>query len=298
MGSKRYANLNSYPVILPTSRGGQRVFRSGEFTTESWFSRFQGNGQLTEVDDSYTPAKVRKPKSLATKRPVNFNSPVTPPRVGPCALSCQTACQNSCELACESTKQNIVVHANYEQIGDTFLCRHCDWSTQKPERVAAHMQHYHPDAESGPEQEQGSANTTDPAGGPRASGASAPRPSVGRSAVPPQAPASLGSLDDVDENTKWWYRRNGELFCKTCEVVGHGWKTSHMDAMLRHCVKYHEMPEEEAKIPEPPVPAPDPETVVEEPGAAGWKCKDCGRSFKTKGGLSTHSRYCKGNSEE
>lgn len=293
MGSKRFANLNSYPVILPTPRGGQRVFRSGEFTTESWFSRFQGDGQLKEVNASYTPACVRRPRNLANNRSVTVNSPIVAPRVGPCAMSCQTACQNSCELSCESTKQNIVVHENYEQIGGTFLCRHCDWSSQKIKSVAEHMQHYHPDAKPGPEQEQGSAKATDPAGGPRASGAIVSRPPDGKSAVPPQTLAPLGSHDNADEETKWWYRLNGELQCKTCEVVGHGWKTSHMDAMLRHCIKYHEMPEEEAKKPKLPVKVPETPALTGDQETVGWKCEKCGRGFKTKGGLSTHRRYCK-----
>ena len=60
----KYVNLNPFPVTLPTPSGGQRVFRPGDFDTGSWFSRFQGHHQLTEVADDFStpspPTPVRQ----------------------------------------------------------------------------------------------------------------------------------------------------------------------------------------------------------------------------------------------
>lgn len=269
------------------------MFRAGEFTNETWFSRFQGDGQLTEVEGQYTPKRAaRGPRRISKTQSVSFMPPVSVPQAGPCSASCQTGCQNTCELACESAKQQIVVYPNYEHIGTSYYCRHCDWSTTDLPKVTEHMEHYHPAAGAGPGQEQGPAKTTDPEGEPRASGASVPRSPDGKSAVPPQAPVSSGSVENAEEQTVWWFRSGGELHCKTCAVVGHGWKTSHRDAMDRHCMMYHEMPESE-KNKEPVIETPAAKELTEEPEAVGFKCEVCGRSFKTKGGLSTHKRFCK-----
>lgn len=60
----KYMNLNSFPVCLPDSRGGQVMFRPGEGTTKPWFSRLCGPRQLTKINplvpNAPAPAPVKK----------------------------------------------------------------------------------------------------------------------------------------------------------------------------------------------------------------------------------------------
>ena len=45
----KFVNSNNFPVFVPDTRGGQILFRPGEGSTDQWFSRFLGKGQLTKV---------------------------------------------------------------------------------------------------------------------------------------------------------------------------------------------------------------------------------------------------------
>lgn len=54
----KYQNCNSFPVFVPGERGEQILFRPGQFTTKSWFSRFCGERKLTRLSIEGTAVKL------------------------------------------------------------------------------------------------------------------------------------------------------------------------------------------------------------------------------------------------
>lgn len=72
----KFVNLNPFPIYLPCSRGGQVMFRSGEGSTQQWFSRFCGHKQLTKM--GVTPAGKQVPVAPSTPP-----QPQTPPMAPP-----------------------------------------------------------------------------------------------------------------------------------------------------------------------------------------------------------------------
>lgn len=81
----KYMNLNSFPVSLPDGRGGQVMFRPGEGTTKSWFSRLCGPNQLTKIDPNILSFSARKPapakpvSSIKLPPETKIPAPVKPP---------------------------------------------------------------------------------------------------------------------------------------------------------------------------------------------------------------------------
>ena len=56
----KYVNLNTFPIFLPDSRGGQVMFRTGEGSTKQWFARLVGKRQLTQVPLTAKEGKAAK----------------------------------------------------------------------------------------------------------------------------------------------------------------------------------------------------------------------------------------------
>lgn len=238
----RYANLTNHPIIHHSPRGGSVFFRPGEARSESWWSRFVGDGPagLTEVADDYVPSRDFKPTPPTDMRPVRSPSVIREqmPRTGcsgKCETSCQAACEASCELACESGKQVIKVFDHYVQVGADYQCRYCDWLTQDKSRIEPHLKAYHSEqmatAVKEPKKQEGP--------GPRQGVRPLPDPGVESPTIPSQdSPTSgLPARDGLP-----WETRGNELVCRKCLELGFEWKTSDVEEMEKHVRNRHREP--------------------------------------------------------
>ena len=170
---KKYYNPHMYPVILPSKTGGSKTIRSGDSTTDPWFSRFVKSGQLSSVDVD-KPIPTSRPNIASSRPPVALGPrrdtiPAPPPkvrshsmspshrvidrhrphlprmRVDSCASSCQASCESKCQDACEFSSQVITAFSTHTQIANRYYCKFCDWVTEQESSISAHMQSYHKD---------------------------------------------------------------------------------------------------------------------------------------------------------
>jgi hypothetical protein len=248
--AKRYANLKPFTQSFPGPRGGSTCFGPGEVREGHWWSRFEGEGGLTEVPGDYNPSRDFKPFGPHKSKPV-----ISPRIIGEstrlatgcsnrCDGACQIACETKCELACENAKQSIQVTEHYEKVGLDFYCRHCDWSTQDPRRVDIHMESYHPELvkqKKGPEGEADSGSWSDGQHakdpGPEATtSGTGDRAVPARSSPPPRTPPKA---ENVQEN-EYWKIIEGQFHCIPCKKeLGINWSTAARGAMTRHAKKHH-----------------------------------------------------------
>jgi len=63
--SRKYVNRNGRPITLPNQRGGKHTFKPNEGTTNPWFSRFIGPGMLTEETSDGKAVHTQLPKGRA-----------------------------------------------------------------------------------------------------------------------------------------------------------------------------------------------------------------------------------------
>jgi hypothetical protein len=246
--AKRYANLESFTQSYPGPRGGTVCFRPGEVREGHWWSRFSNGGGLKEVPPDYNPSRDFKPFGPRKAQPV-----ISPRIIGEatrqstgcssrCDSACQIACESKCELACENSKQSIQVTEHYEKVGVEFYCRHCDWSTQDPQRVDDHMEAYHADT-----MRTGPAEVADSGSWSESQHAKDPGPEdstsgTGDRAVPAQSsppPRTPRQPQNVKEN-EYWEIIDGMFHCLKCkQEMGVKWTTASRGAVARHAKKHH-----------------------------------------------------------
>lgn len=240
----KYANLQVYPIILPSPAGGSVYFRPSEYRTGSWWSRFVGHGQLSEVDDAYSPSRdFRRGTPTVPPKPV-----VSPRRIpeapgvacnANCEAECQANCEASCQVACETDEQVIKIHDHYEQIGKSFNCRYCEWNTKDEAKIDVHMQAYHAAqvqvAEKAKEESPDSPSTDQQAEDP---GRDADQPTVPDQGSLPPGPAV--PEHEVVEVNDYWRVVDGMCICKKCLDEDIKWQTLSKGAMARHAKRYHD----------------------------------------------------------
>ncbi len=240
----KFANLTQSPMSFPGPRGESVCFSPGESREGSWWSRFASKTGLSPVPDSYLPSRdFRQGLARSMRRPVVTQHSIAAPMdvracSGACATSCQVACEGACQLACETSKQVVSVTDKYEQIGDTFHCRYCDWATKDGNAVQQHIDAYH--AKAGPVEKgsleyrsEGQQVAKDP--GARASTLRADSPTVPTPGSPsPRSRASLAEKND------YWSVEEGIYLCLRCKKeLNVRWTTANRPAMLRHAKNRH-----------------------------------------------------------
>ena len=239
---KKYYNHNPYPAILPTKNGGDRTFRTGESTTDPWFSRFVKSGQLRETEIG-SPIPTQTPKLVSPPIP----SKLVPPKIAEttvmrgCSISCQVVCEVSCQDTCESTTQAVEAFDSYTIVGVRAYCKWCDWVCEKrggfEQDIKSHMSSYHkaelartksiedskPKGPTGPSGGDLVANSTlGPIGG---------TPTKTNSALYEQVKKSGTKLE---EDNLYLFKFDSKYFCKQC-VYSCGGK----GALMRHIHKEH-----------------------------------------------------------
>lgn len=130
MQDKRYINRNAFPVWLPTPRGGQMLFRPGEFTTEQWFSRFVGRDQLTAelVNQPGVPILVKPQTTPAAPQPIVH------PAIAPAVAAKK--------VAPTFTSHEETPH--YVMRNGVYQCKLCEiFRTGSAELMRAHLGEYH-----------------------------------------------------------------------------------------------------------------------------------------------------------
>ena len=239
---KKYYNHNPYPAILPTKNGGDRTFRTGESTTDPWFSRFVKSGQLRETEIG-SPIPTQTPKLVSPPIPNRVPQPVVADTtvMRGCSISCQGVCEVSCQDACESTTQTVEAYPTHTLIGLRYYCKFCDWVLDKREGaerdIVGHMTSYHkaelarikliedsiPKEPTGPNGGDLAENSTlGPMGG---------TPTETNSALYEQVKKSGTKLEEDD---LYLFKFDSKYFCKQC-VYSCGGK----GALMRHIHREH-----------------------------------------------------------
>jgi len=246
----------------PGPRGGSICFRPGDAREGNWWSRFERKDStgLSEVPHDYIPSRdfKRLPRSqrpVTSPRIVSEQPRATTGCTSRCDSSCQVACENSCQMLCEQSKQTIVVCDSYEKVGPAYYCRFCEWSTVDAERVAQHMEAYHPEKarrpakEESPESWSGDQQVLDPdasGGGPSGTDS----PAVPTSGSPPSGLREEAKELKKDSGNGYWRIEDGLFVCVKCdEIAGVRWTTSGKAQMTRHAKRVHQyQPEEGRKV--------------------------------------------------
>ena len=85
----QYINLNPFPVVIPSKGGVTTTFGPKQWSTDSWYSRFVGRGQLTKVPvggppplPTYPPRPVQSRVMLQETLPVDEETNLYTRRAG------------------------------------------------------------------------------------------------------------------------------------------------------------------------------------------------------------------------
>lgn len=124
----RYVNRNPFPIYLPTPRGGQALFRTSEWTTQAWFSRFVGRGQLTKELITEVQLRTKDVMSPATQQiahpPLKVDTPPAPKKIEPSFVD--------------------ETHQNYSVSNGVLACKLCEtFRTGSTELMLYHLTDYH-----------------------------------------------------------------------------------------------------------------------------------------------------------
>lgn len=130
--ASKYVNRNSYPIYVPDNRGGQVMFRPGEFTTNEWFSRFVGSRKLTKEPIGEVPAVPNKKASTEQQ------AVVAPPKPkAAVAFSPSLSVASSRTFKDEDTNEYLCKNGVYQ-------CKLCDvFRTGSSEAMRVHITEFH-----------------------------------------------------------------------------------------------------------------------------------------------------------
>ena len=110
----RYQNRNPFPIYLPGKRGGSILFKPGEWSNDSWFSRFVARKKLSRVPVGKDKVKQGVPLPAGKLDSKTILGAVQ-----------------------EETK-------DYLKRGGMYFCKHCDiFRTGSIKAFTIHMKEYH-----------------------------------------------------------------------------------------------------------------------------------------------------------
>jgi len=144
----KYVNRHKYPLYLTDSRGGSRLFTPGEWDDNIWWSRFLNPTQLTRepLTDSELASRRKRGVKVTAANHTEF-VPWSPRKRqrnrGRRGSISASACASSCMVACEMETQAVIGDDRWVQIGETYFCKHCDWSTEDANVAIRHFNQYH-----------------------------------------------------------------------------------------------------------------------------------------------------------
>ena len=170
---QRYVNRHSFPISLPSQRGGSQMFAPGEGTTKDWFGRFLGSRQLTKEtiwsDDGEDPETgqldAREKKTGISRNltqsggfskivPLRRPTPVTirtlrPQKAG--VPSADLFGSIASKASRVSDGESVVPEGkDYSAVGNFFLCSHCGFKTVRVSSIETHISTHGKDEASGP----------------------------------------------------------------------------------------------------------------------------------------------------
>lgn len=118
-----YANLNSYPVLVKNRRRATVTVNPREVVRGSWFSRYTGKHQLTQIDNT---------SELVPDGPLRGTE-------GP------RTCRINCQTGCETSIQGLENFEHYKYVAGTYFCKYCTNSESKKQMIEMHVKNEHPE---------------------------------------------------------------------------------------------------------------------------------------------------------
>ena len=114
--STQYKNMNPFPVVVPSQRGGSFTILPGGTQSEPWFSRFCGSKKLTRIETSVNGNYVQDAKT--------GDKPATPFQ----------------DLVGDVQKES----RYYRMVSDIYQCKLCDeYRTGSKEALRRHLKTAH-----------------------------------------------------------------------------------------------------------------------------------------------------------